>query len=700
MNALNLTFPGLEAVAAASAKGDLDLACESLATYYANANTSSWYRIPSVTPGTGRVGNGSLVDNAVDFDIYYMAGVDATGKIPRNQDGGLDWIYKGPRNDVEFMNCLNRFDVFTWLLSAYQSTGNPVYPRYFDALVSDWVIHNSCPNALGVNGGELCSPQGVTTYSQCNFLSTPQICKTGTFESPWRSLEMGIRTNGVFASAFFGFQKSADFSTSSRVLLVLAMSEHNAALIVDGGHPGTGTPNWELGQWSGLITSSVTFPELKNTSVFRTSALDELEVLYQSFVYPDGVETEMASGYDMWTASEGFGVLKNLAQGGDVLPPQNFSTHNEMMWNYGAYITDPAGCLPRNGDSDLCGSGFGTSGEEAKYFNRADWTWLASHGNQGTPPNMTNGPSSIFPWAGQVALRSSFDVNATFAFFDVGPYGSSGHAHRDKLHFNLHAFGSMLLVDSGRFAYAGTDLSAILHTEYGRFTFAHNTLTIDGADQLPTPAIATSAIPSTSYLLSPEKDWVLNNMSDWDPTVLKGSATHTRSVYYQRKDANFFLIIDKINTDRVRGKVEATWHAHPNSTGVTIDASNFIAIVGGVNTHTGQPTQAQACIIPATGTSVSLWKTATIVQGVMQNATTHYQGWYSQAYDDAWPAPTLIYQAENVADDSIFAWLIVPQNSRASLCSDTAKVLSITKTNVIIQVNVAGVQQSVTVPIA
>ena len=95
MNVLNLTYKGLEAVASAAGSGDLDTACEALAAYYASSNSSYWLRIPPVKPGTGRVGNGSLVDNAVDHDIYYMAGVTTTGKIPRNADGGLDWTYKG-----------------------------------------------------------------------------------------------------------------------------------------------------------------------------------------------------------------------------------------------------------------------------------------------------------------------------------------------------------------------------------------------------------------------------------------------------------------------------------------------------------------------------------------------------------------------------------------------------------------------------
>ena len=56
VSSLSLSYPGLEAVAAAVAAGDLDGACEALSVYYQNSNTSSWLRVPPVTPGTGRVG--------------------------------------------------------------------------------------------------------------------------------------------------------------------------------------------------------------------------------------------------------------------------------------------------------------------------------------------------------------------------------------------------------------------------------------------------------------------------------------------------------------------------------------------------------------------------------------------------------------------------------------------------------------------
>lgn len=96
--ALNLTYPGLEAVAAAASAGDLNTACEALATYYQSSNSTWWLRVPPVTPGTGMAGG--IPDDMVLRDVFYLAGVNLSAHIPRNADGGLDWLNKGPRTDV------------------------------------------------------------------------------------------------------------------------------------------------------------------------------------------------------------------------------------------------------------------------------------------------------------------------------------------------------------------------------------------------------------------------------------------------------------------------------------------------------------------------------------------------------------------------------------------------------------------------
>jgi hypothetical protein len=244
--AVNLTRPGLEAVASAVAAGDYGAACDALAAYYASGNSSWWLRLPPVAPGTGLAGG--LPDAVVFNDSYYLQGVQLTEIVPRNADGGLDWIYKGPRNDVEAMNCLNRHQQWLQLLAAWVQTGNPIYARYASNTVIDWVTHLPCPDAL--SGGATCVPLGVANSSSqptCTWAREDppgaQACATGTMESPWRSLEMGIRMQGVWPQAFFGFQGSPDFTVDARVLLLLGVAEHFSSLMVDGGHPGHGTPN-------------------------------------------------------------------------------------------------------------------------------------------------------------------------------------------------------------------------------------------------------------------------------------------------------------------------------------------------------------------------------------------------------------------------------------------------------------------------
>jgi hypothetical protein len=93
MDALNLSWPGLEPVAAAAAAGDLTTACAALAVYFnQTATTGAWLRWqpPKGFNYNGTARAGGLADNVLQ-DIYYLSGVDTTARIPRSPDGGLDW---------------------------------------------------------------------------------------------------------------------------------------------------------------------------------------------------------------------------------------------------------------------------------------------------------------------------------------------------------------------------------------------------------------------------------------------------------------------------------------------------------------------------------------------------------------------------------------------------------------------------------
>ncbi len=458
-----------------------------------------------------------------------------------------------------------------------------------------------------------------------------------------------------------------------------------------------------------LQTSCVAFPELANTSALLATAVGYLSTLLDGGVYPDGVETEQASGYDMGTAGDFFGTLSLLADAGLPRPDAAFVSRVEAMWAYGALISDPVGCLPRNGDSDLCGNGYDPA--VTAYFGRGDWTYVHTNGAQGTlPPSYAqSGPSTVFPWAGQVAMRSGYDVNATWLFFDIGPYGSSGHGHRDALHVNLHSRGSMLLVDSGRFSYSGDDLSAALHEAYSHNTSAHNTLTIDGCDQLPLPPVAAAPIANGTVVFARDVDTAFGSMAHYNG--LAGSATHTRGVFFQRSaaqaasadglaggDGDFAVVVDVITSDRPRA-VTATWHAHPNSSIVQIQPGTGVAVVGGVDHASGQPTSAQVCVVPARASSGNTpgWANASIVRGVQADPATgvEWQGWYSQTYDDAWPASVLIYDgtapaAGKSGAGAVFAWLLVPSSARNSCDGLDVAVMAATATDVKVLVTVPG----------
>jgi hypothetical protein len=512
LGGMNLSFAGLEAAAAAAAAGDLGAACDAVAAYYRTGNSTAWLRLPPVAAGTAL--HGGAVDAMVFNDTFGgFPSPPGPVQLTRNEDGGLQWQWWGPDHDDEFMNVMNRHAYFGTLLAAWNATGNGAYARFFGETASDWVLHLPCNRAVAAWANTSststaaaaavaaasaaavspCSPFGCTgSAAQC---SAGRVCRweqgaggpcaTGTFESPWRSLEMGIR-GSLWPAAFFGFQQAPGFSTDARVLMLLGMAQHVAALLADGGHPGRGTVNWEMQQWSGLLTIAASFPELAGAQAAAAMALEYLSALLESGVYPDGVETEMASGYDMGTAGFYAKALQTAQQAAAVLPgivpSASFAQRAQAMWDYGAYVVDPRGCLPQNGDSDVCGHGYSAEWAGAwspplplmllllllllllcgpashslapslpslaDFFNRDDWRYVHSNGAQGTPPSSPAHatPSVMFPWAGQAVLRSSYVRNATWVWFDVGPFGSNPfHAHKDKLQLMLHGKTAALL---------------------------------------------------------------------------------------------------------------------------------------------------------------------------------------------------------------------------------------------------------------
>mgnify|MGYP002840769345 CR=1 FL=1 len=348
------------------------------------------------------------------------------------------------------------------------------------------------------------------------------------------------------------------------------------------------------------------------------------------------------------------------------------------MFDYGVYAADQSGYDPRDGDMDL-GRGVGWNRDAAEYFGRGDWLYVYSGGTNGTRPA---GPSAstMFPWGGQAVLRNDYlaDGSQIWLWTKLGAYGSSGHAHRAKLAVNLRAYGSMLLVDSGRFQYNGVGLSKQIHDHYEQGTNAHNTLTIDAKPQSNTPALAKSPLPNSSWSFGEAEDSLHASMSDWEG--LAGKATHSRGVVFRKQSQAglppYFLVVDRVEPGDRSRLVTANWHAHPNST-VKLPADTRTATIRGVDPATMSPTSAELLLVAASGQQgegIGRFNSSEIVKGRScpagdgaEQGKDHcvWQGWYSQDYNGHLPAPTLVFSTEIPAGSATtFGWLLLPRKHR------------------------------------
>ncbi|MEM9663812.1 MAG: heparinase II/III family protein, partial [Bacteroidota bacterium] len=115
---LDLTRPDLAPVAAAEDEDDLEGAATALLAYYRGTPEAAW------------VGRDPLINNPIGYDrpvhndamevlrdTITLQGV--TGPIVRTEDGTIDWMSKGPRDDFQWRLFLNRHYAMMVLARTY-----------------------------------------------------------------------------------------------------------------------------------------------------------------------------------------------------------------------------------------------------------------------------------------------------------------------------------------------------------------------------------------------------------------------------------------------------------------------------------------------------------------------------------------------------------------------------------------------------
>ena len=437
---LDLARPGLQKVAAAAALHDLAAEKHALAEYYRRRETPRYYIAPGeqANPKPKRpdisVGERALRHEVVSIGYPHTFGPVIDWHFDKTAEPGSQYA---PNNEWTWQ--LNRHNEWTGLSRAYRDTGDEKYAREFVAEMTAWAA--ACPMPSDAANGA---------------------------RSAWRTIETGIRAGQIWPELWYRFVRSPAMTDDALIAFLKAYVDHARHLMA---YHTTG--NWLAMEGNGLFHTGVLFPEFKDAPAWRETAAGWIYNELNNQVYPDGVQIELSSGYHHVSQSN-FLALYKIAKLNDVPLPGDFLQRLEKMYEFDIYGAGPERAIPGVQDGNYFPVRR-TLEEAATLFpDRQDFLWYATDGQKGRPPDEI---SHAFPYAGYYVMRSSWDSDARWLWFDGGPFGY-GHQHEDKLEIMVTAYGKRFLVDPGNYTYERSKWRS-----YFIDSPSHNVVLVDGQSQ-------------------------------------------------------------------------------------------------------------------------------------------------------------------------------------------------------------------------
>ncbi|MEI6140127.1 MAG: alginate lyase family protein [Mariniphaga sp.] len=483
LSRINLNFKGLEQ--ANQDKDNPDLGASDLLKYY---KSRTFVKHPvdrklkseglgkTATPGEIQTADNALNHIFVGQSAYspYFCGKDinwGTRPVPDNE-----WVWQ-----------LNRMSFWNAMASAYWHTGDEKYAKEWCKQLIDWTLKN--PNDKDHN------------YA-------------------WRSIEAGLRGHS-WTSLFQYFVDSPNFTPDVLVAFLNSFYDHAEYLMTKY----STKSNWSLMEAEGLAFIAITFPEFKDSDKWLTEAVRRLNAEIDIQVYPDGHQRELAMGYHLGCI-DWFIRTYDLAKinGKTGFFPSSYMDKVQKMCEVPLKLGHPDGTNAQFGDSwaGLPGQHKKKFQEWAERFNRKDFLYLASGGEQGTKPDST---AYALPYSGLYSMRSSWDKDAICLVLKCGPDGG-GHCQPDNGTFELSAGGRTLMPDGGSYIYSGDPENRA----WFRQTKVHQTLTLDGQNSGYAPKLLKWNPGKTDNIL------VVENKS-------YNNLIHRRSIFFV--DKRYFIIVDE-----------------------------------------------------------------------------------------------------------------------------------------------------------
>lgn len=597
---LQLDLPGLEKVAEAVRSADYARARHEFAEYLRTRTKPHWYFDPHSRPRHEKRPEG--VDTT-EADRILRRELPSVG-VYHKFEGEIDWNLN-PINYKEWPWQLNRHAFWVTLGRAYWATGEEKYAQEFVYQMTDWVAKNPVP--VNTSGNE--------TYT-------------------WRTIEQGIRCSTSWPEAFFLFLTSPSFNDDAMVTMVKSFVEHARQLMR--WHTGG---NWLTMEANGLMHVGVLFPEFKEASDWRSTAMERLYAELDRQVYPDGAQIELTTGYHQVSLLN-FLRAYDIARINDFAVPPDYIAKLEKMYNYNLAVCMPDGTLPDLNDGGRVNVRSSLARAFELYPYRKDFQWIATSGKEGEVPQFT---SVALPFAGQLIMRSGWDKNALYLMMDAGPYGY-GHQHEDALSIVVHAYGRYHVVDPGNYAYDSSQWR-----RYVLSTRAHNTIMVDSKEQHRANKsregyVVSKPLPN-KWASDPGYDYAAGIYDKGYGDQNEVQVKHARHIFFVKPQ--YWIICDFMTpADDAEHLYESMFHL--DADGASVDPAT-----GSVRTENKE--SSNLCIIPVVNEGLDV----RIVSGQAQPVV---QGWMPVGWVTGYkckPIPTPIFSKQTAGATSM-AYVLYP----------------------------------------
>jgi len=362
---------------------------------------------------------------------------------------------------------LSRFQHLIILGQAYVLTKNKKYAIEFSNQISDWIKNN--PVGFGVNWK--CAME--VAIRSINWLIAQEYF-----------LEEGLIDNNFWQ----------DFYTS--------IYEHGKFIWKNLENKSNFKNNHYISNLLGLFFIAIYCPFFKESKKWREFAIRELNNEIEKQVYPDGCNFEASTSYHRLVL-EMFFYAELLGDRSGFKFQKKYKDIVRKMFEFSLYCIKPNGNVPQIGDNDngrliiFCKR----QALEHKYllniatihykcpdfkvpdfnFDEESFWIFGIHGKKifdSIPFRKEPIGSKEFPHAGWYIIRH----NNNYCFISCGPNGQNekgGHAHNDKLSFELMLNGQDVIVDPGTYVYTSQP------NERNKFrsTGYHNTIKFNEYEQ-------------------------------------------------------------------------------------------------------------------------------------------------------------------------------------------------------------------------